>query len=283
MTTLPSPRDDGDRPLFADSPRPDQAADAPVIRRRTEPLPPVQAPPTSRSVAPVAVASTPPTARTAPGRALIGRINSQVTEVRQPHKFFGFAILLAVILAAVGAGCIYATGGVLIAFLFTAFLLLAMVLLLGRLMGGWSVLFVMIARGLIWLVSMAVALGVRGAGAAVSGLNQTRGVSRDLIVQRFQVQLATGEYVTCFLNGRLADGALQRDDHVGIVGRAGKDHYVVRSIDVFSGPGGSVVRRVRATLPLEFRILRWLDRSAFVVAALIVAALVVLIVRPVRQ
>lgn len=285
MTTLPSSSDDGDRPLFADSVAPDQPVGAPVVRRRSV-LPPVQAPasappPPAFSTGPAVPAA--PTAAKAPAGVLIGRINSQVTEVRKPYQFLGFAVLLAVVVAAVGAVCLYAAGGALIGLLCAAIVLIAMVFLFGRLMGGWSALFVMIARGLIWLVSSVVALGVRGAGAAARGVSQTRGASRDLIVRRFQVQLVTGEYITCLLDGRLADGELQRDDHVGIVGRAHADHYIVQSVDVFSGPGGSVVRRVRATLPLDFRILRWLDRGAFVLAALVVAALVVVIVQPVRQ
>jgi hypothetical protein len=280
MTPFPSTADDRDRPLFADPPAPDQPIDTPVVRRRSA-LPPPPRSPGPLPVPPPANAAQPappsPPAAAAPAGVLVGRINSQLTETRQPHRFLGFGVLLAVVVAAIGAVLVYAAGGAMIGLLLAALMLMVLAFAFGRLMGGWSVLFVMIARGLVWLVSSAVALGVRGAGAAGRRAGQSRGMSRDLIVQRFQVQLMSGEHITCLLAGRVADGDLQRDDHVGITGQARKDHYVVRTVDVHSRTGGSVVRRIRASHPLDFRILRWLDRGAFVLAALIVAVLVAVI------
>ncbi|GHJ48947.1 hypothetical protein Cs7R123_62890 [Catellatospora sp. TT07R-123] len=286
MTTLPSAADDGDRPLFADSPALDQPLDPPVVRRRGD-LPPPPRPPGPLPAPPPAHAAPPapapvPVAAAAAG-VLVGRVNSQVTETHQPHRFLGFGVLVAVAVAAIAAVVVYAAGGALAGLLCAAVVLMVLAFGFGRLLGGWTVVFAMIARGLIWLVSTIVALSLRGAGAAARGAGRSSGFSYDLVVQRFQVQLVSGEYITCLLAGRIADGDLRRDDHVGLTGRTRPDHYLVRTVDVYPRAGGTAVRRISASQPPGFRLLRWLDRGAFVLAALLVAVLVAGIAGAVRQ
>ncbi|HZN74167.1 MAG TPA: hypothetical protein VFC00_21065 [Micromonosporaceae bacterium] len=290
MTTVPPPRDDGDRPLFAgllgDPLRTDRPFDAPVVRRPTAlpgPAPgPVPAAP-SRSSAPPAArppAGLPPPAppATAPAPVapvrrgvLVGRVTGQMDVTRQPRRFFGLPTLLGVGTAATVAACLYATGGALVASVLAALAAVFALMALTKMSTGGGTLGRAGGRGIVRLVSTVVAFVARGAGQAALGTARATTSPGDVTVGRFQLQLVSGEYVTCLAYGELTADALHKDDHVGISGQARKDHYVVRSIEVFSAPGGPVVRRIRPKPSLDFQVMRWVDRASFVLAGLIAA------------
>ena len=131
--------------------------------------------------------------------------------------------------------------------------------------------------GLATLLASLSLLFARGARNTARGTVRATTRSTEVTARRFQVQLMSGEYLNCLMAGEPAFDDPKKDDYVGISGRARKDHFAVRSVEIFSGPAGQVVRRVRAKHPLDLRIMRWLDRGSFVLAALIVAGAIALV------
>ncbi|WP_117212333.1 hypothetical protein [Allorhizocola rhizosphaerae] len=278
MTTVPPSRDDGERPLFSDPGGTDQPFDAPIVRRpgqvRAVPPPPpaqYEAPPRPPTYAPPSAPAAPPAQpQTVHKGLLLGRVNGQMSVVRRPQHFYGLPILVMVLLATLAAVCLYAAGSMLVALLI-AFVLLT--LLFSFAMRPITALMLAVMRSVVALISSLLIRATLLSGKAVKGTVSRTNVQQDITIRRFQVQLVSGQYVTCLMYGDLTGDEPRKDDHVGIKGRHRKDHYVVRSVHVFAPRGGQVVRQVHARRPLGLRIMRLVDAVSYVLAGLAVAGL----------
>jgi hypothetical protein len=202
---------------------------------------------------------------------MVGTVNGQVSVTIRPQHFFGLPILVGVLVAIVAAVCLYTAGGILIALVITFVLI---TILLSMAMRPITALMLNIMRLFVRLLSsLMVRAAMLGGKAAKSTVNRSN-IQQEITVRRFQVQLISGEYLTCLMYGDLTGDEPRQNDHVGLRGRVRKDHCVVRSVHIFAPRGGQTMRQVHARRPLGLRLMRLVDLTSYLLAGLAVAWLV---------
>jgi hypothetical protein len=100
-----------------------------------------------------------------------------------------------------------------------------------------------------------------------------------LTVRRFRVQGMTGEVRVCMLVGDLHGDEVRNGDTVRIRGRRDRHGvYRVRSLEILTGPGGTVIATAESRPPAAFRTAFVVDVVGKVVGALVLVWLAVQVV-----